>query len=191
MMKGFSLLKSLATISLGAVLMVGCSSGNSAAPAANGGSTPAQTPAAEGAGGEVTAQIGVVGFLSGSGAAYGEAQKAGLELALGELNEANKGKLKMELKFEDSGGEKEGAINAVNKLINQDNVVAIIGPTLSGEMFAAGPVANEAEVPIFGISNTSEGINDIGEYVFRNSLPESIAIPTAMKAAVEKKASRK
>ncbi|QRG69291.1 ABC transporter substrate-binding protein [Brevibacillus choshinensis] len=191
-MKGFSLVKSLATISLGAVLMVGCSSGNNAAPAANGGgSAPAQAPAAEAGGGEFTAQIGVVGFLSGSGAAYGEAQKAGLELALGELNEANKGKLKMELKFEDSGGEKEGAINAVNKLINQDNVVAIIGPTLSGEMFAAGPVANEAEVPIFGISNTSEGINDIGEYVFRNSLPESIAIPTAMKAAVEKKGIKK
>lgn len=191
-MKGFSLVKSLATISLGAVLMVGCSSGNNAAPAANGGSsTPAPAPATEASGGEINAKIGVVGFLSGSGAAYGEAQKAGLELALGELNEANKGKLKMELKFEDSGGEKEGAINAVNKLINQDNVVAIIGPTLSGEMFAAGPVANDAEVPIFGISNTSEGINDIGEYVFRNSLPESIAIPTAMKAAVEKKGLKK
>ncbi|MCK9911724.1 ABC transporter substrate-binding protein, partial [Microbacteriaceae bacterium K1510] len=89
--------------------------------------------------------------------------------------------------YEDTGGKKESAINAVNKLINQDNVVGIIGPTLSGEMFAAGPVANEAEVPIFGISNTAEGINDIGEYVFRNSLPESIAIPTAMKLAVEKK----
>lgn len=182
-MHAMKFLKSLATISLGAVLMVGCSSGNNAAPADNG-STPA--PAAEAGGGEVTAQIGVVSFLTGSGAAYGEAQKAGLELALEELNEANKGKLKIDLKFEDSAGKKEGAINAVNKLINQDNVVAIIGPTLSSEMFAAAPVANDAEVPVFGISTTAEGINDIGEYVFRNALPESIAVPTAMKAAVER-----
>lgn len=188
-MKGFHLMRSLAAISLGAVLMVGCSSGGNTSAPATGEGGSGQAASTEGQ--EIQAKIGVVGFLSGSGAAYGEAQKAGLELALGELNEANKGKLKIELKFEDSAGEKEGAINAVNKLINQDNVVAIIGPTLSGEMFAAGPVANEAETPIFGISNTSEGINDIGEYVFRNSLPESIAIPTAMKAAVEKNGLKK
>ncbi|MDK9922671.1 ABC transporter substrate-binding protein, partial [Klebsiella pneumoniae] len=67
-----------------------------------------------------------------------------------------------------------------------DKVVGIIGPTLSGEMFAIGPVASEAETPILGISNTAEGINDIGEYVFRNSLPESVAIPAAMDVAVKK-----
>lgn len=136
--------------------------------------------------GEKVAKIGYVGFLSGGGAAYGDAQKKGLELALEELNAANKGKLKIDLLIEDSAGKKESAVNAVNKLINQEKVVAIIGPTLSGEMFAAGPVANEAETPIFGISNTAEGINDIGPFVFRNSLPESVAIPAAMKAAVQK-----
>lgn len=190
-MKRFGFFRSLTAVSIGALLLAGCSGGGSSTPASGSGSSSAPAAEANAGGQEITAKIGVVGFLSGSGAAYGEAQKAGLELALGELNEANKGKLKIELKFEDSGGDKEGAINAVNKLINQDNVVSIIGPTLSGEMFAAGPVANEAETPIFGISNTSEGINDIGEYVFRNSLPESIAIPTAMKAAVEKKGLKK
>jgi len=177
----------LATCLLGTTILAGCGGGASTSTPAPAGGGEAQ----QAAGGEITAKIGVVSFLSGTGAAYGEAQKAGLELALEELNEANKGKLKIELQMEDSGGKKESAINAVNKLINQDNVVAIIGPTLSGEMFAAGPVANEAETPIFGISNTAEGINDIGEYVFRNSLPESIAIPTAMKAAQEKKGFKK
>jgi branched-chain amino acid transport system substrate-binding protein len=141
--------------------------------------------------GEQVAKIGYIGFISGSGAAYGEAQKQGLELAKTELNEMNKGKLKIELIIEDSAGKKESAINAANKLINQDKVVGIIGPTLSGEMFAVGPVANEAETPIFGISNTAEGINDIGKYVFRNSLPESVAIPAAMDAAVKKYAIKK
>ena len=177
----------LATCLLGTTILAGCGGGASTSTPAPAGGGEAQ----QAAGGEITAKIGVVSFLSGTGAAYGEAQKAGLELALEELNEANKGKLKIELQMEDSGGKKESAINAVNKLINQDNVVAIIGPTLSGEMFAAGPVANEAETPIFGISNTAEGINDIGEFVFRNSLPESIAIPTAMKAAQEKKGFKK
>lgn len=185
-MKHSHLFKSLVTISLGAMILAGCSGGTPTTT--SGGSTNTPTTAS---GQEFTAKIGVVSFLSGSGAAYGEAQKSGLDLALTELNEANKGKLKIELQYEDSGGKKESAINAVNKLINQDKVVGIIGPTLSGEMFAAGPVANEAATPIFGISNTAEGINDIGEYVFRNSLPESIAIPTAMKAAIDKKGLKK
>ncbi|ALS24317.1 MULTISPECIES: ABC transporter substrate-binding protein [Paenibacillus] len=172
--------KGMGTV-LSAVLSLALLAGCGAQPAAtNGGS------GAEAGNGEQVAKIGYIGFLSGSGAAYGEAQKQGLELALTELNEANKGKLKIELITEDSGGKKESAINAANKLINQDKVVGIIGPTLSGEMFAIGPVASEAETPILGISNTAEGINDIGEYVFRNSLPESVAIPAAMDVAVKK-----
>jgi branched-chain amino acid transport system substrate-binding protein len=188
-MKKSRFIQLLVTFVLGTTVLAGCGGGTSTSSGtpSSGNSQPSANAGAQ----EIQAKIGVVSFLSGAGAAYGEAQKAGIELALAELNEANKGKLKIELQFEDSGGKKESAINAVNKLINQDNVVAIIGPTLSGEMFAAGPIANEAETPIFGISNTAEGINDIGEFVFRNSLPESIAIPTAMKAAVEKKGLKK
>lgn len=143
-----------------------------------GGSKPAATS------GSNTAKIGVVAYLSGGGAAYGEAIKQGLELARDEINA--KGKVKIELLFEDSKGDKNEAINAVNKLINKDKVVAIIGPTLSGEMFAAGPIANQAGVPIMGTSTTAEGITDVGEYVFRNALPESLAIPHAVKKAQEK-----
>lgn len=188
-MKGKCISKSLLSVLLGTSLLVGCSSGASN-PSSTGAATETNNAASTESAGEFTAKIGGVFILSGSSAAYGEAQKKGLDLALEELNEANKGKLKIEIQYEDTGGKKESAINSVNKLINQDNVVAIIGPTLSGEMLAAGPVANEAETPIFGISNTVEGINDIGEFVFRNSLPESIAIPTAMKQAIEKKGSK-
>lgn len=188
-MKGKCISKSLLSVLLGTSLLVGCSSGASN-PSSTGAAPETNNAASTESAGEFTAKIGGVFILSGSSAAYGEAQKKGLDLALEELNEANKGKLKIEIQYEDTGGKKESAINSVNKLINQDNVVAIIGPTLSGEMLAAGPVANEAETPIFGISNTVEGINDIGEFVFRNSLPESIAIPTAMKQAIEKKGSK-
>lgn len=130
------------------------------------------------------AKIGVVSFLTGGGAAYGEAIRQGLELARDEINA--KGKVKIELIFEDSKGEKNEAINATNKLIHKDNVVAIIGPTLSGEMFAAGPIAGQAGVPIMGTSTTAEGITEISDFVFRNSLPESIALPSAVKKAKEK-----
>jgi branched-chain amino acid transport system substrate-binding protein len=131
-----------------------------------------------------TAKIGVVSYLTGAGAAYGESIRQGLELARDEVNA--QGKVKLELIFEDSKGEKNEAINAVNKLIHKDNVLSLIGPTLSGEMFAVGPIVNQEGVPIMGTSLTVEGITEIGDYVFRNSLPDSAAIPQSVKKAKEK-----
>lgn len=130
------------------------------------------------------AKIGVVTILSGGSAAYGQSQKEGLELAKDEIN--TQGKVKIDLLYEDSRGDKTEAMNAGNKLINKDNVVGLIGPTLSGEMFALGPIANQSGVPIMGTSTTAEGVTDIGEYVFRNALPESSAVPQAVKKSIEK-----
>ena len=171
----------VATSALAFGVLAGCGGGESTEPAASsGGSSAGQATD------EQVAKIGVVSFLTGGGSAYGEAITNGLKMAQEELNEQNKGKLKIELFIEDSAGKKDQAISAVNKLINNEQVVAIIGPTLSGEMFAAGPVANQNGVPIMGTSTTAEGVTDLGEYVFRNALPESIAIPQAIKIAVEK-----
>lgn len=158
---------------IGALLLTTAGCGGGSAPAANSGS---------GEGG--AAKLGVVSYLTGGGAAYGQSQKEGLDLAMAEINA--QGKVKIELLYEDSRGSNTEAINAVNKLINKDNVVGIIGPTLSGEMFAAGPIANQAGVPIMGTSTTAEGITDVGEFVFRNALPESSAVPQAVKKSVEK-----
>ena len=52
-----------------------------------------------------------------------------------------------------------------------DKVVAIIGPTLSQQVFAAGPIAVRAKIPVIGPSNTAKGIPQIGEYVSRVSAP--------------------
>ena len=39
--------------------------------------------------------------------------------------------------------------------IEQDKVLAIQGPMTSGEMFAAGPIAQQAKVAVFGTSTTA------------------------------------
>jgi branched-chain amino acid transport system substrate-binding protein len=98
-----------------------------------------------------TVPVGAIEILSGPNAAYGVAIKGGLDLALEEIN--RKGVLggkKIALTVEDSAGNKDQAINAARKLIGRDKVVTIIGPTLSNEMFAVGPVVNERKLPISG-----------------------------------------
>jgi branched-chain amino acid transport system substrate-binding protein len=129
-------------------------------------------------------QLGSIEILSGPNAAYGTAIKAGLELALAEVNTTGVlGGRKINLIVEDSAANKDQAINAARKLIGRDKVVAIIGPTLSNEMFAVGPVAQERHIPILGTSTTANGITAIGDYVFRTSLPESDVIPVTLKKA--------
>lgn len=130
---------------------------------------------------ESSVPVGLVAILSGPNAAYGTAIRAGVELALAEVNA--KGEL-IALTVEDSGGTKDGAINAARKLIGRDKVAAIIGPTLSNEMFAMGPVANGRGIPTIGTSTTANGITDIGPYIFRTALPEADVIPVTMKKAV-------
>lgn len=132
--------------------------------------------------GTVSAKIGVISYLSGPGAAYGEAITNGFNLALDEINE--KGDVKIELVIEDSAGKQEQALTVAQKLMSDDDIVALLGPTLSTEMNVVAPEADLNGIPIMGTSTTAKGIPQIGEYVFRNSLPESLAIPAALEKAV-------
>lgn len=135
-------------------------------------------------GGTINAKIGVISYLTGPGAAYGEAITNGFKLAQKEINK--EGKVKIDLVIEDSVGKQEQALSAAQKLMSDDEIVALLGPTLSTEMNVVGPEADLNGIPIMGTSTTAVGIPQIGEYVFRNSIPESLAIPAAMKKAVEK-----
>jgi len=131
-------------------------------------------------------KIGVAEALTGGGAQYGVPIRNGFQLAADEINA--KGGIngnKIQLVIEDEQGKKEEAINVFKKLIFQDKVLMIFGPTLSNSMFAAGTVANGAKVVAFGTSNTANGITDIGPYIFRNSVMESDVLPTTVASAVK------
>jgi branched-chain amino acid transport system substrate-binding protein len=92
----------------------------------------------------------------------------------------------IKLVFQDTGGDEPGAINAFETLINKDQVVGIIGPTLSQQAFSADPIAERAKVPVVGASNTAKGIPELGDYIARVSSPASIVAPNSVKAALKK-----
>src|SRR5687768_10306548 len=118
-----------------------------------------------------TVTIGAVFGLSGPISVYGGSQNQAVTLALEEINEAEylgEG-VTLEIIVEDAPTEsgEQPAINAMTKLVEEDGVVAVLGPTLSNQAFAADPVAQENGVPVMGVSNTAGGITDMGDYVFR------------------------
>jgi branched-chain amino acid transport system substrate-binding protein len=131
-------------------------------------------------------KIGVAEALTGNAAQYGLPIRKGFELAVGEINGAGgvNGK-KIELIIEDEQGKKEEAINVFRKLIFQDKVLMLFGPTLSNSAQASDPVAQGAKVVVFGTSNTADGITSIGNYVFRNSVTEADILPVTLKVAAK------
>ena len=129
--------------------------------------------------------IGVFIGLSGDVLAYGDSQIKGIELAAKEINDTaylGAGK-ELKLIIVDAGGSGDSAITAITKLINVDKVSGLIGPTLSSQAFPSDPIAQKAGIPVVAISNTAPGITEMGDYIFRCSLPESEVIGGTMKAA--------
>ncbi len=159
-----------------------------AAPAASGAPVSATTAAntsanASGAG----IKIGAVFSMTKGGAVYGAVQKNAVQLAMDEINTAGgvNGN-KLQPLFEDDASEPKQAITVFEKLTAQDKVLAIIGPTLSNSAVASDPVAQQAKVPVLGVSNTAGGITEIGNFIFRDSLSEAQVIPNTIKVAKEK-----
>jgi branched-chain amino acid transport system substrate-binding protein len=131
-------------------------------------------------------KLGAAEALSGPAGQYGQSIKNGLELAIGEINAAGgvKGN-KLVLQVEDEAGKKEQAIDVFKKLIFQDKVLMLFGPTLSNSAQAADPIAQAAKVVVFGTSNTADGITSIGDYVFRNSVTEADVLPETLRVAAK------
>jgi branched-chain amino acid transport system substrate-binding protein len=132
-------------------------------------------------------KIGVAEALSGGAAQYGVSIRNGFQLAADEINAAGgvNGN-KLQLVIEDEQGKKEEAINVFKKLIFQDKVLMVFGPTLSNSAQAADPIAQASKTVVFGTSNTADGITSIGDHVFRNSVTEADVLPETIKMAVKK-----
>ena len=174
---------STATAAAAAVLLLAsCGSGDGG----GGGTAASGELAGEGTGDSCTIEaevpIGAVLSLTGAAASYGESQQRGLELAAAQL--AEKGGVPYDLRIEDDQTDPRQGITLFDQFVN-DGVSLVIGPTLSNAAVQADPIAQEAGVPVLGISNTAAGITDIGDYVFRNSLTEQAVIPQTVATATE------
>ena len=132
----------------------------------------------ESKGNEKTAKVGFINGVSGGVASYGLAEKEGLDLAVEEVN--REGKIHMEVEMVDTKGNVQQAVAAAQEMISGKKVL-VIGPLISGEYKAVGPLFQQAKIPLLGAATTAEGLIDIGDYMFRNCVPESQNIPQTVK----------
>lgn len=117
---------------------------------------------------ERSVSVGVVLPLSGPTSNYGTEALRGINLAAEEINAAGgvKGNT-LNLIVRDNAGNPVTTSEAVASLVNNQQLLAIVGPITSTDAAAAGTVAQQARTPLVLPVATSPYVTEIGEYVCR------------------------
>src|SRR4051795_6904123 len=91
-----------------------------------------------------TLKVGALFSVTGPASFLGEPEKNTLELLVKEANAKGgiKGQ-KIELVVYDTGGDVTKAVQLANKLIKNDHVSAIVGPSTTGETMAVIPIVEK------------------------------------------------
>jgi branched-chain amino acid transport system substrate-binding protein len=144
--------------------------------------------------GTETVKIGVVLSLSGPAAVFGLPERNAIMAIEKEIAAGGgvKGK-KLDLVFFDDKTNPTEAARGVTQLINDEKVVAIIGPGTGGTILAAGPIAERLKVPLLGPAGTvavTAKTNSFAPWVFRVAINDMVGVQTLLENAVKKGAKR-
>lgn len=126
-------------------------------------------------------KVGLQAPMTGDNAQYGEEMKNGVELAFKKVNDDGgvNGKM-LELVVGDDKATTSEAVAVVNKMINNDNVRAVIGGYNSSPTIAAQEVSGKAEVIHLHMGASPELSTIDNDYLFRNLLTGSTYVPAVL-----------
>jgi branched-chain amino acid transport system substrate-binding protein len=113
-------------------------------------------------------RIGHFASMTGNEATFGKSTDSGIRLAIDEINSTGgvKGKT-IKLITMDNQGKSEEAASVVTRLINQENVIALLGEVASSRTIAAAPIAQKNKIPMITPSSTNPQVTEKGDYIFR------------------------
>jgi branched-chain amino acid transport system substrate-binding protein len=143
-----------------------------------------------------TIKLGALLSITGAGGVYGPQSRDGMLLAVEQINGSggvNGAQISMEVR--DDASDKAQSSQQAQTMIQQDQLMALLGPTLSNSAVGVHPLAESLKTPILAVSTT--GIHIVPDcnypsatpckYVFRDSLGEQTAIPDNIKSYSEDK----
>lgn len=173
--------------------LVGCgsnaSSGSAASTTAAGG---AAAPAAEGA--AVTPAsgdaftLGLICPLSGSSAVSGQILKNATEMAVNEINAAGgiNGEIQIVLAEVDDEGVPATSVTAMQKLVEQDKVNAVIGAQASSCTLANMEITKAAKIPQITPASSNVAVTQSGNpYIFQMTATDELHMRNIMKYMAE------
>lgn len=135
-----------------------------------------------------------IGFnipLTGDIPKVGEASKNAAEMLLADINaqgglEVGGKKIPLEFFYEDNESKAESAVNVALKLIEQNDVVAIIGPNSSKQAVPAGGTCNDNRTPMVSPWSTNPDTTKNRPWVFRAAFLDPFQGPVAVNFATKR-----
>jgi branched-chain amino acid transport system substrate-binding protein len=145
-------LRALAVIAAAGLALTACgsSSSSTAGSGSSGGSAPCGNY-----------EIGFLGATTGPYGALGQNMVGGIKLALDTYNKANPS-CKVSVKVFDSQGDPTKATPLATQIVQDTNIVALVGPGFSGESLATGKTFFAAGLPSISPSATNVTITQQG-----------------------------
>jgi branched-chain amino acid transport system substrate-binding protein len=139
-------------------------------------------------------KIGVILSMSGPAAVFGLPERDAINSVYKEIQAAGgvNGR-RLDLVFFDDKTNPTEAARGVTQLINDEKVVAIVGPGTGGNILAAGPIAERLKVPLLGPAGTvaiTDKANAFYPWVFRVAINDMVGVRTLLDGAVKAGAKR-
>ena len=118
--------------------------------------------------------VGAVFAITGPASWLGEPERNTVRMVEEEINaQGGINGHPLQIIVEDTVGEETRTVLAVNKLINKDNVLAIVGPTRSGTTMAVIPIVEKAQVPLISCASAEEIVRPVRKWVFKTAQNDS------------------
>lgn len=136
-------------------------------------------------------KIGALFSVSGPASFLGEPERNTAVMMVDEINKAGgiKGR-NLELVVYDTQGDATKAVQAANKLIKNDKVVAIIGPSITGDTMAVIPVVERAGVPLISCAAGISITEPVKKWVFKTAQNDALAVMRIYEYLNKKKISK-
>jgi len=124
-----------------------------------------------------TIKVGAILAVTGPASFLGSPEAKTLEMMVADINaKGGIGGKKVVLIIKDSGASSEKAISFAKQLIEEEKVLAIIGPSTSGETMAIKALAEESKTPLLSCAAAEVIVNPVASYVFKTPQKDSQAV---------------
>lgn len=123
-----------------------------------------------------TIKIGALFAVTGPAAFLGEPEKKTLEMLVNEANaKGGINGMKLEAVIYDTQGDATKAVQLATKLIKDDKVAAIIGPSTTGESMAVIPVAEKEHIPLISCAAGIKITDPVKHWVYKTPANDHVA----------------
>ena len=133
-------------------------------------------------------RIGALFSVTGPPSFLGEPERNSANMMVEKINKAGgiKGRM-LKLVVYDTQGDATKAVQAATRLIKEDKVSAIIGPSTTGESMAVIPIVESAGIPLISCAAGIKITEPIKKWVFKTAQNDSLAVDRIYDHLIKKK----